>query len=670
MPTQPPSSIPTQQSAAGHGLSRTRSLRRPQAGPSASAAGTTTEAAVLGTGKSTAASVLTGRAGAVPLANRSASPSRLPTKSALSSTGTSSATGAVRHRPPSVTGTSKLASVHSRRPDSTTVPRALPSATSASAGASTTARPFTKPPSSSRSHLISSSTTAPSGSVRPTSSGGLPSSQASTSSSTTTTTTTTAPVRHLSGTQPATSTTSGPSRGRTRTQSASTPSSHTAAVKQSSKPPLRQHSRPPSATTLSSATTLRPPSAQSTSTGSSSPTSRPPTRSTSHTSATSGTRAQPTAHRRQWSGGAGTGGAGTASQHRPAFSTHQQHFSPAKNTAPKPRIAAILAPPASPSKKPANIVLSAETSRLQTTLLHLHLLHRNAAATEAEWHASARRNLMDGRFAALIAKNAELEQIASERAEWANAAALQTWAEDDSDEATLEDKIQALDAALTTIWSLAGQDAAVLGQDKGKNQGGGAISRYTQVVRQFEKWAQHTADLVAARRGIDSLDDLFERLQGEEANSRSGHRSAVATGAVFFSDDDKPLLDAAWHEECGSLMHRLEGCQQQLAQLSKNVLDGVETTTWRSREEEGTGLQRPSSLHRILAGCSRLVDGMLEELRMMQQLERDAAEQELAWIQQMNASVAMDTDRDSSNQTLPSHTAQPSVRAGACWRAI
>ncbi|CAK7264298.1 hypothetical protein SEPCBS57363_001009 [Sporothrix epigloea] len=688
MPLQPPSSVPTQQPLTGPGLSRTRSLRRPQAGPSAStatAATTTTTTAATGsvTGKRVAPLIPSVRAKATTtiaagagILHRNASPSRLPTKqAALSSTGTTSTTAGGRPRPPSATGSSGLASTRSRRSDGTAVP---PKAQSSATGASTTARPFTKPPSSSRSHLISSGATSTNGAARPTSSGGLPSSHTSTASATTSSST---PFGQLSRTRSTTANAASgpPPRGRTRTQSASTPLSTTtaaaAAARLPSKPPGRQPSRPPSATTLSSATTLRPPSAQSTSTGSSSPASRPPTRSTSHStsttvSVTAAKKAPPiTSHRRQYSGGAGTGAAAAAAaaqRDRPAFSTLQQHFSPAKNTAPKPRIAAILAPPASPSKKPANMVLSAETSRLQTALLQLHLLHRNAAAVSAEWHASARNALVGERFSALVAENAQLLQMASERAESANAAALQAWAEDGSDNVPLEERIQALDAVLAGVWSLAGQDvAAAAGQDmnKSKNKGSAVTSRYTLVVRRFERWAQQTAELVAARRGIDSLEALLETMQSEETYRRSDGRSTVAAGAGFLSNESEPLLDAAWHEECSNLTHRLEGWQQQLARLGRGILGDLEANTPTNGKKEETGRQRQSSLHRILSGCSGLVDGMLEELQMMLQLEQDAAEQELAWIQKMNASVGMDTD-------LPSQIARPAARVGSIWRSI
>ena len=91
---------------------------------------------------------------------------------------------------------------------------------------------------------------------------------------------------------------------------------------------------------------------------------------------------------------------------RPAFSTLQQHFSPAKNLAPKPHPATFFAPP-SPSKLPSNIAISAETAKLQNELLQLHLLHKNVVQTENEWRSSAKKKL-GARFQSVVESNKDL----------------------------------------------------------------------------------------------------------------------------------------------------------------------------------------------------------------------------------------------------------------------
>jgi hypothetical protein len=152
-----------------------------------------------------------------------------------------------------------------------------------------------------------------------------------------------------------------------------------------------------SSTVLNSSTTLRPPTRESANT------SRPPTRESAHEQTS-----------RQ-----------DSQLKRPAFSTLQQHFSPAKSLAPKPHPAAFLAPP-SPSKLPSNIAISAETAKLQNELLQLYLLHRDAAQVGHEWRASAKRKL-DARFQSVVERNEKLVALEVEETGKINAAALQKW---------------------------------------------------------------------------------------------------------------------------------------------------------------------------------------------------------------------------------------------------
>ncbi|ROW12851.1 hypothetical protein VMCG_00482 [Cytospora schulzeri] len=265
---------------------------------------------------------------------------------------------------------------------------------------------------------------------------------------------------------------------------------------------------------------------------------------------------------------------------RPAFSTLQQHYSPARNVAPKPLTSSILAPP-SPSRLPANVAISSETARLQTELLQLHLLHRDADAVTAEWHASARERL-GCRFAELAGADAEVGRAEAEAVEARNLAALEAWGGGRG----LEDKIQILDSVVSGVWSL--------------GEPGG---RYARVVRQFEKWTDRMVQSVEARRKAGGL------------------------GALM--DDDKVAfvgeLDPAWKDEVASVSRKLDLWRRQLTQLG----DGLP----RGRDDE---VQQQSSLARILSGCRGQVGDMLAELSVMEQIERDAIAQETAWIRRMN----------------------------------
>lgn len=207
-------------------------------------------------------------------------------------------------------------------------------------------------------------------------------------------------------------------------------------------------------------------------------------------------------------------GSGTGAS-RPAFTTLQQHFSPAKSTAPKPRTSTFLAPP-TPSRRPGNVAAAAETSRHQTELLQLHLLHGDAGPAEAQWRASARRQLGQ-RFGQLGAQWREVRRADEARAAARNACALRGWA--------TEDRVQALDEVVSGLWAVS-------------HPGG----RHTRLVRLFRDWVDGVGDVEAARRDGDG------------------------SVALFVGD-----LDASWKEECAGLARRLDAWRRQLQGLARPV---------------------------------------------------------------------------------------------------
>ncbi|KAF7535778.1 hypothetical protein G7Z17_g13149 [Cylindrodendrum hubeiense] len=276
---------------------------------------------------------------------------------------------------------------------------------------------------------------------------------------------------------------------------------------------------------------------------------------------------------------------------RPTFSTLQQHYSPAKSAAPKPLTATFLAPP-SPSKLPANVAASAETSRLQTELLQLHLLHRDAATVDAEWKASAKHKLGE-RFSKLAAEGRQIDEREKAEVEKENVLALRSWAVGGG----LEDRIQMLDAVINGAWTL--------------GEPGG---RYARVIRRFERWVDRMCEIEDARRGDGAL------LQEQD---------------VLFIGE----LDAAWKDESTGLIRRLDGMKRQLEDLGQ-VPD----------EED----QEQSSLRRIMVDSRALVEGMLAELSLMEEIEREALAREDEWIERMNKD-------DDANDT---------PGAGAIWRVV
>lgn len=306
---------------------------------------------------------------------------------------------------------------------------------------------------------------------------------------------------------------------------------------------------------------------------------------------------------------------------RPAFSIHQQRFSPAKTTGPnKPPTATYTAPP-SPSKLPANIAASAETSRLQGELLQLHLLHRDAARVEAQWRASAKSKLGE-RFRAVRDAHRQLADREAAEVEGDNIAALQQWSGGGGGGGTLDDRVRVLDAVVGGAWMM--------------SEPGG---KYARVVRRFERWVERVMDLEEARESSGA------GVHGQSVGSNSNGAGGGMEGALFIQD-----LDAAWTEECMGMTHKLEGWQAQLESSSTGHLANGNATIGVT----GSGSDSRSSLERMLEGSRALIEDMLSELSAMEEIRQAALAREEDWIERMN--------RDDDDNDTP--------RAGAVWRAM
>ena len=265
---------------------------------------------------------------------------------------------------------------------------------------------------------------------------------------------------------------------------------------------------------------------------------------------------------------------------RPAFSTLQQHYSPAKSLAPKPLTSTFFAPP-SPSKLPANVVISAETARLQTELLQLHLMHRDADAITAQWRASARDKL-GLRFSETAARTREAEKLEAAAEEMRNVKELVAWGDRSR---RLEEKVQTLDSVLSGLWAL--------GEPRG---------RYARVVRRFEKYMGRVHQVMRARQTADFR--ALALLDGED----------VLVGE----------LDAQMKSECAGFVRRLDEWRRSMRELD-GPADG-----------EGEQDSSPTSLTKILTSCRALIHDMLAELDVMEQMERAVVADEMRWVREMN----------------------------------
>ncbi|KAG5917185.1 hypothetical protein E4U61_002977 [Claviceps capensis] len=291
---------------------------------------------------------------------------------------------------------------------------------------------------------------------------------------------------------------------------------------------------------------------------------------------------------------------------RPAFSTLQQHYSPAKTQAPKPLTSTILAPP-SPSKLPANIAASAATSKLQAELLQLHLLHRDAGTVYAEWQASAESTLRE-RFHDLKVRSGEVAERERCVLEGENMLALRQWARGGGEGKDLEGRIQVLDEVVTSLW--------VLSEPAG---------RYARLVRRFERFVDRACDAEDAR------------------GSSLGEGEGEALDGLFVEE-----LDAGWKGEVAMLTRRLEMWKGQFQSIDDFVGGGTGI-------EAGEG-GSASALERMLEGVRGLLQGMLDELYAMEEMEALVLAREEAWIEQMNMREEERQERE--------------VEAGAIWRVL
>lgn len=225
---------------------------------------------------------------------------------------------------------------------------------------------------------------------------------------------------------------------------------------------------------------------------------------------------------------------------RPVFSTLQQHFSPNKNLGPKPATASFLAAP-TPSKLPENKLITAETAKLQSELLQLHLLHRNSASVRQQWEDSARQKL-GKKFARLAARHSQLVALENEEQTRSNTSILKKWA--DFSTLPLEEMSMVLGEVITGLWNM--------------SEPGG---KYSKVVRRFEDWCSEVQTIMTSR------DDKTEG------------------GSMQFIDG----LDGIWMHDRDMLVRQLEGLKEQLDGLGEvpkvdgssliQVLDGYTELT-------------------------------------------------------------------------------------------
>ncbi|GAB7343970.1 hypothetical protein MBLNU457_1909t2 [Dothideomycetes sp. NU457] len=275
---------------------------------------------------------------------------------------------------------------------------------------------------------------------------------------------------------------------------------------------------------------------------------------------------------------------------RPTFTTHQQHYSPAKTSAPKPPIPASRIAPPAPSSTNLDTF---ETQKLQSELLYLSLLHQYSTPTLTQYTASAKRTLRK-RFETI--RQANLAIIDEER--WvqrtANIAALAAWslpsahAKPGTSE-DLTENVQRLSRCLSDVTAWTEPDG-----------------RYEKLVTEFESWV-----------------DAAETILG-------GREMSTSSGDLFISP-----LPSSWHQSHASMEQRVR------------ILEREVTVLPPAPERESSEGGVVPTLIVMLDQLKATVEGMNEELGIMISIEKEMLSMEKEWVDKTVERILRGGDQES-----------------------
>ena len=231
-----------------------------------------------------------------------------------------------------------------------------------------------------------------------------------------------------------------------------------------------------------------------------------------------------------------------------AFNTFQQHYSPAKQSLPKPPV------PASKTTRTQPLLaedepVSFDIAKQQIELLQLSLLHQASAQCNTEYTASAKRKL--GRKHAKLRKEYEsirATELVHQRA--LNLAALESWC---SDPAMLVENLQILSLVYSDLESLTEEG-----------------SRHAELVKTFERWIEDAQQ----KTSLDFVNGLSDEWHNAHSSKvlklRSIQRNLNVLRPSERSDDTSALNIVL--KGCKSLVDGLLKELELMAKLEKEVL--------------------------------------------------------------------------------------------------
>jgi len=273
-------------------------------------------------------------------------------------------------------------------------------------------------------------------------------------------------------------------------------------------------------------------------------------------------------------------GTNTTLNERPAFTTHQQYYSPLKRNGPKPLSSSLMHSTTSLTSSSYESVsnLGFETQVLQAQVLQLSLLHRDGERTMREWERNAREKLRV-KFDSVAKKSEYVSTLEREVVKARNITALRAWGTPSL--SSEKEERRRVDAGVFAeqVQTLARvvQDMSLLAEEGG---------RVENVLREFRRWASHV-EVVWGVRGLNEI-----------GTARDGD---VIEG-----------LGETWRKEVENLTMRLGSLGRTLESLPK--------------PDEG------SSIEVVLKGFGELVRGLEKELKVVREVEHCVGERERRWV--------------------------------------
>lgn len=287
---------------------------------------------------------------------------------------------------------------------------------------------------------------------------------------------------------------------------------------------------------------------------------------------------------------------------KPSFNTFQQHYSPKKQPKQPPPAAptATLTP-----QDPDSFLTSSrpEVAALQTELLQLHLIHSSAIQSQAQWKSSAEKQLRQ-RYKSVAAKYQSVLASDSAAQQNTNIQALRNLSENaKKSSGGRHDFTEQLQILSRTI-----QDVTDLTDQRG--------GRYTDVVREFEKWVGR----FNRSKGVQSLEPDDDGAEGAPAD--------------FITP-----IGRHWQTEVSRLNSKLDLCLRDLQSLDV----GIENQQSEESEPSST-----SALWRVVRGHTELVMSMIEELETMFKVEAEAVKAERERVKEAVDQIVLDSNNRGS----------------------